>query len=147
MVRIGLTLYLVLSTAVGPSLCCCLPVDVLALWIPSARQKCCGHHAASHSHRPVKPTQAPGTPSPAPERDCPCKEGEPQPVLLTPSEKAQAPESAHSLTSPKWVSVGALLLSAAPLHLLTQAETQGGCFAFPFGGSRDILNAFQVLRC
>ena len=147
MTRIGLTLYLVLSTAVGPSLCCCLPGDLLALWTSSARQGCCGHHAASHSHRPAKTTQAPGTPSPAPEKDCPCKESQPQPVVLTPSEKSQDSESTRSLIAANWAAVDVSLLHAAPLNLLTQAETKGRCFAFPFRGARDVLSVLQVLRC
>ena len=149
MARIGLALYLVLSTAVGPSLCCWLPGDLFALCTAitqpsSAHRHCCGHHAANHCHRAVKTTQAPDMPTPAPQRDCPCKEDQPQPVVFELSDNLPALEAARSLMVSHWTIVGVPVLGGV---LLTQGEAPRESIFCPFRNSRDILRALHILRC
>lgn len=144
MTRIGLALYLVLSSAVGPSLCCCLPGELLALYTSSACHRCCDYHTTSPSHRPAKPTEAPGTPSPAPQNDCPCKESQPQPVVLTPVEWDPAAQYTRSLMVSQWATVGDSLLAAVPL---TQGQAPRESISCPFRDSRDMLRALHILRC
>jgi hypothetical protein len=147
MVRIGFTLYLVVSTAVGPSLCCCLPGDLLALCTSSARHRCCGHHAATRRHQQAKTEQPRETPAPAPQKDCPCKAVEPQPAALTPSHPSPASEYTRSSMLPHGASVGVPLLGAAHLTPHSPVQAPGQCITFPFLSSREILRALHILRC
>lgn len=144
MARIGLTLYLALASALGPSLCCCLPGAVVELFAsgnhPSAGHGCCGHHAASSREHPVKSGQTPQTPSPARQKDCPCKDGQSQPVVLTASHEL---ESARSVAPLPRVLLAVLPLSPLPSCCLSEQVTE----RFPFHDARDLLSTFQTLRC
>jgi hypothetical protein len=139
MVRIGLTLYLMLSTAVGPALCCCLPGDFLALCLPasSVRHSCCGYHAG-------RTEQSPGTPSPGPQKDCPCKKDQPQPVVFTPTHQSAASEYTRPLMLPQGTVVGDCLLGAA--HFV-QGHAPREPISYPYHNSRDLLRALRILRC
>jgi hypothetical protein len=147
MARISLALYLVLSTAVGPALCCCVPGDLLALRT-SAKQssaschRCCGHDGAKHSHLPMT-SPAPRGPIPAPEKDCLCKAGQPQPVVLTPSAKAPTSEEIRSLVPQS----AALSLSLVGPTTVIAGQAPTGSIFCPFRTSRDILRALHILRC
>ena len=149
MVRIGLLLYLILSAVVGRSLCCCLPSDLLGICNPakqsaSACHRCCADHAAHHDSRPITSKQAPRSSAPSPERDCPRKQDQAQPVALASSEKVSASEGTRSLMVPHWAMVGILVLGAVPLGQKQMATRSICC---PFRNSRDILRALHILRC
>jgi hypothetical protein len=149
MARTGLALYLVLSTAVGPSLCCCLPDDLFSLCTApkepsSAHRHCCGHDAAHHRHRAANTTQAPDMPTPAAQRDCPCKEDQPQPVAFELSGNLSPLEAARCLMVSHWTIVGVPVLGDV---LLTQGKAPRESISCPFCNSRDILSALHILRC
>jgi len=148
MTRIALTLYLVLASAVGPSLCCCLPSELLGFYTSDKQShRCCGHHAAKHSPRPAKTKQDPATPSPVPQKDCPCKEGQSKPVLFTPAHESPASEYSRTLMLPQWAAVGGFLPGTGSITLYAQEQPTSHCITFPFLSSREILRAIQVLRC
>jgi len=145
MAQISLALYLALSTAVGPSLCCCLPGKLVALFTSAQRPLSACHHGACQGPHPKK-TKGPGRPAPTPEKDCPCKESQPQPAEFTPAPPSPESESTRSLIPTKWAALG-VSLGAGPLLLHSQEQPPGHGISFPFSDARDILSVLQVLRC
>jgi hypothetical protein len=149
MVRIGLTLYLVLSIAVGPSLCCCLPGDLLALCTSasSARHHCCGHPSCDRDHSSKKPSDVPGDPSPAPHRHCPCKEASPELLVFLAPEHSSGAEEGRFPDSSRSIEAGWFLLSVNPLSLPTQGQLPTQPITGSWHDPRDILRALHILRC
>jgi hypothetical protein len=150
MVRIALALYLVLTTAVGPLLCCCLPGSIFAFCGSdtqprSAHHRCCGRHAANHRHQSAK--EAPGKPSPARQDNCPCRKGQADQVLFAENERSSSATHLRSSLIPQ-ITDGDFFLypsELSGLHLQTQAPSQ--CISFPFCSSQDMLRALCVMRC
>ena len=152
MVRVALALYLVLSTAVGPLLCCCLPGSVFSLCSSdtqpcSAHHGCCGHNAANHRHHWAKTKEVFGQPSPARQDNCPCRKGQADQVLFAENERSSSATHLRSSLIPQ-ITDGDLFLQpseASGLDMQTQAPSQ--CIAFPFCTSRDMLRALCIMRC
>ena len=152
MARIGLALYLVFSTAAGPSLCCCLPGDLLALCTAarqpsSAHHGCCGHPAHDRDHLTRKSDRTPGDPSPAPHRPCPCKETCPQPLVFLTSELSSGAEEGRSLEAPRSIEAGWHPLSARSLTLPAEGQLPTGSITCSWCDPRAILRACHILRC
>jgi hypothetical protein len=148
MARICWCWYLVLTTAVGPSLCCRLSCDLvrpctLAKQPLPARSCCGGKHAANQSNRLSKITYDLEKPSPTPTRDCPCKKGELRPVWFARAELA----TGHTSMLSEGIAVGACLSGVAPVPLHSQEQAPGHYIAFRFGDPRSILRAQHILRC
>src|SRR5437763_15564510 len=81
MLRIGLTLWFVLTTLAGPGLCCCSlraavgthPATAAPVQAPQSGRSCC--------HRESGPAEsAPATPQP--QAPCPCKDNHDQPPAV-----------------------------------------------------------------
>lgn len=153
MMRLGLAVYLMLTTAVGPWFCCCAASRILKLCTTSepgrpAGHSCCGAHAPSPGHRSTGQEQGPAPSSPSPLGSCPCKEGRSQPVVFATSERSSAVELVRLLTALPSAEKGGLLLPASfVLSGYATAQTATECLAFPFHDCRDILTALHVLRC
>jgi hypothetical protein len=152
MLRLGLALYLVFSTAVGPSLCCCLPGDLLALFnsakqTSSAHHRSCGHPACDRDHPSKKSKGVPGDPSPAPHRPCPCKEACPEPLVFLAAGHASGAEYGRSLEAPRSIEAGWFLLPASSMILPAQGQLPTQPITCSWHDPRDILRALHILRC
>ncbi len=158
MLRIGLSMYLVLATAAGPGLCCCLPARLLTELLASrssgseqvagaSHQSCGCHHdhgAVPHGHKSPSPDQdKPGCPD-CP--SCPCK----QPGLDT-SLPPQDAEQLNNVLVRSFLDVPAGLAPAAPLtcfvFLCVAPPGWGDGTALPFLSARDYLATLHILRC
>src|SRR5262245_42851034 len=73
MVRIGLSLYLIVTMLAGPALCCCALKPVAARAEPAqvqpVRKSCCQRHGSNQQQSKSTPGQRQ-----QPDRPCPCKE-------------------------------------------------------------------------
>ena len=152
MVRIALSLYLMLSAAAGPWLCCCTTQHLVALFTQPKTQAdcggCCGHrhHAPGHpDHRTSEPSprkqEQPGGPS------CPCKQDGSQLPALN-SLDAEVAKQFH----PRSSSAGSLELTPdIPVALCPSPEgaprMHGKGHVLPFLTAQDILCALHILRC
>lgn len=156
MVRIGLSIYLVLTMAAGPSLCCCLPAR-LAQMLPIGNGKsgqdeadtheacCCHHHPHSAPHGQKAPSQDQGKPDCPDSPTCPCK----QPGLNTalPTQDAQHSQaSASSDIEGLGAFVPATALTCPP-SLAVSLSCWGQGTALPFLSAHDFLTALHILRC
>jgi hypothetical protein len=151
MVRIALALYLVLSTAVGPLLCCCLPGSVFP-FCSSATQSCaahhrCGHNAANHRHQSAKTKEVLGQPSPARQDNCPCRKGQADQVLFAENERSSSATHLRSSLIPQITDGNLFLQPSEPSGLDIQTQPPSQCIAFPFCTSRDMLRALCIMRC
>ena len=142
--RIGLSVYLMLSTLAGPWLCCCQPPRLSARFVALLRNeeaKSAGnHHSCCQHHVPVKDSQ-PTNPPKAP--SCPCQDN--RPALVTPvsdgtkqlhrDSNAQAVDllDHDSLSGVVMPSFG-LMRTSSPL-------------SSPVLTGRDILSSLHILRC
>jgi hypothetical protein len=151
MLRIGLAAYLALSTAIGSSLCCCLPGDVLGVCTSakdsSVSLRCCDHHDKHHDsqrsmacHFPIRQNRGQG-------KDCPCKRRNSEPVKLTPSKTTFAADSSRSLVLPHKMTVDTSALGMRALAFHGQGPARERCVSFPYCDPRGILRALQIMRC
>ena len=151
MVRIGLSLYLMLAAAAGPSFCCCTTVrlaDLLALPMKDARGgHCCATHLDAPGQKPQKPKEHhPGKPGEPGGPSCPCKEGDPQQTPLASLDSgSKALQSRHSPQgSAEFVS---FVPAALPLSPESNPNAPGKAVLLPFLTSEDLLCAHHILRC
>ena len=145
-IRIGLSLYLALSAAVGPCLCCCLPSDVLALCKPVKQPAChegCSHHHAHHGKHPTHSKQAPCPSFPAPQRDCPCKQNPtnlavlPEQVSTPSGDFGPGAQTANAVTASTPINTTENVFSTQHFPCYGPAvETPG-----------EIVRALHILRC
>jgi len=135
MLRVGLLLYLMLVTASGPFVCCCLAVEVGDAIAQERRESsgCCSQHAPSNKEIPSK----------CPKPPCPCKEASYDPNAGRTSDSAEILNDLR-----QQVSVGTFALVATGASVDVAAETGiPPNLAFTFLDSRDILRAIHGLRC
>jgi hypothetical protein len=149
MVRTVVSTYLIFSTLLSQSLCCCTLLHAPAPVAPqkageacpaSRRSCCCCHHerpgedqhpAADQSKRPQPPDRRP----------CPCREQKTRLVAWLPAESQAQPTSpglADSLPAPL-ATAGSDFVCAAP------ACPQRS--VLPFMTAQDLLHALHMLRC
>ena len=152
MLRIGLALYLVLATAVGPSLCCCLPVRLLAFCTPaerssSARHAHCCHHAGDREHPSKKTNSTPDNPSPAPHGPCPCKENRSEPLVFTAAGHFSGAEHGRFQETLSWLEAGEFFRAVTLLVPPAQGQATGELIASSLHNPRAILRALHILRC
>lgn len=148
MFRIGLSVYLMFATLVGPYLCCCqLPrfSDRLVALLHNERTKpvesrqcCCQHHVPDV---PVKDSQPANSPKPP---WCPCQSNHPSLVLLDSDGTRQLYRDSNAQTVDlldcDFVS-GVVMPSVGPMltaSLLSSPVLTTG---------RDILSSLHILRC
>jgi hypothetical protein len=153
MVRVGLTLYLMCATAVGPALCCCLPARFFALFTPAeqslpACHACCSHHTCDRDGLSGNLPGSRDNPSPGPRDPCPCKESPLERlVLIAPENSAKNANDGRSLETSSFVEVDRLPVAAAFLVPGTPGRASGEPFASALHDARDILRALHILRC
>lgn len=149
MVRIGLSLYLMLAAAAGPSFCCCTTMrlaDLLALPTKTAPGRhCCENHPHAPGQKQHKPEEHhPGKPGEPGRPSCPCQEGDQQ---LTPLASLDSgPKELQSRHSPEG-SAAFVSFVPATLHLSPESNPNapGNAVLLPFLTSEDLLCA--RLRC
>jgi hypothetical protein len=150
MARLGLTLFLILLTAVGPSLCCC------AIAVPSARADAtkpetppvqrgepkpscpCCHDSPTEADRPV---------APAPAQPCPCHEQRPESATPAIADASLTTQLTRLLALPDFA--GNATVSCTPFFGAQDAPgaTFAECFSLPLQDPREILRALHVLLC
>ena len=153
MVRIGLCLYLMLTTLAGPVFCCCVP-DRLAAGFArpvkqdSCNQGCCRHHRATGGQQHQIPKPAPNEPEqPTKYPTCPCQENGHRQIALPclESETSRHTQSRHSL--PGLMDDSPILPTEACLVLERGIRLSESAMALPFVAVEDILLTLHILRC
>jgi hypothetical protein len=152
MFRIGLAIYLMLVTLVGPWLCCCTAARVTVGLLRSTaarpaaaddtRPACCRHHSAerpqvaadenSHRESPRKP-------------GCPCGQDLNRTVSGLETESARQLQLAPAVPNPTDIVTlpNAILATSAEGSALAPRERR----ALPFWSASDLLRVLHLLRC
>jgi hypothetical protein len=146
--RIGLSIYLMLVTLAGPSLCCCQQQRFHAQLGTLLKNEDGGAPARGPSccHRQRMPVKNPQAPAPSDAPGCPCRNTCPEtaaPVLLG----AGGARQLHLDPSAPGADLhGGHALSAVcvPSVTLTRAASPGSCLVLP---GRQILSLLHILRC
>jgi len=135
MIRVGLLLYLMLVTAAGPAVCCCLAVrvgDIVANEAGDAKG-CCPAHAPTKKE----------TPSKCPHPPCPCKE-----VGYDPNIGKMSDQTEILTDLRQQLSIGAFAPFVTPPSVSVHPEAEiPPNLAFTFLDGRGILRAIHGLRC
>ena len=134
MIRVGLLLYLMLVTAAGPAVCCCLAVQVRDIVAKGGDAKgCCPAHAPKKKESPSK------CPNPL----CPSKEVGYNPNIGKTSDQAEI-----LIELRQQVSIGAFGPFVAPPSVSVHPDAEiPPNLAFTFLDGRGILRAIHGLRC
>ena len=151
MFRLVLASYLMLTTALGPWLCCCGAAQT-ASWSlgesssPATPKRslhgCCGRHSsAPERHAPRKQGPA-GVPTQPPVDPCPCHNQDTIVVSLLQAKAADA--QLRSLASLDGFGYASSLYLYFGLFLSHSASEQ---LAHPFRDARHRLSTLQTLRC
>lgn len=145
MCRVAISLWLVISTLLGPSLCCCSFAACMAgnsgvesktptnSSLPKRHKSCCCQDEPNQRNKDSAPSKAPKT--------CPCREGR------SPASLGQnASEELQVRNCVNW------LLSIQPaidlaFHGLADIGRAGPAHQVQFRRGQDLLSAFQILRC
>jgi hypothetical protein len=154
MIRVGVSIYLMLTTLAGPWLCCCTTTRLLAPTTPAplaerhlptspAHKSCCCRHQTTAPDS-ESGTSAPPAPS-SPGRPCPCQQRQSNLASLPTSgaQLAQDLLSAHA-SQPLPVTAAALPSAGLPGADLC---TLGTAHDLPFLTAQDVLHTLHILRC
>lgn len=157
MVRIGVSIYLMLATAVGPWFCCCTTMRLLGSVVPaesggggrshSARAGCCHHKHQSkklpeqnRSEKTPDRHDQPGQPS------CPCQEHGPgSPALACLETNLSKQSDVQRVLHGLLADLGATLPPSG--ELAPDFLSPGDSPALPFLTAGDLLYAHHLLRC
>ena len=132
MIRFGLFLYLMLATAAGPGLCCCVADrlgNMPAKETPT--KKCCRNHHDGKKEAPAKDPSA----------ACPCKQDRVSPNPVLTMERGDG----LGYSSFQFASVLGLSALKAPVTDVNTATPRN--LAFSNLDAREVLRAIHVLRC
>jgi hypothetical protein len=153
MVRIGLSVYLMLATLAGPSLCCCTTTRLVAS-LTHAREagqpkpSCFQHHHQDgagdyHTSRKKSPQnqERPGQPA------CPCQETRFEPVALLSPDAESAKQVPSRFLCCSLSDVFGTLPVTALLSVASTPPIPRERLALPFVTSHDLLHALHLLRC
>lgn len=145
MVRIGLSVYLMLATLAGPSLCCCRLSHLsapFATWIrnthanaAASNRSCCQHHGPAKDSQPSKSPDG---------SSCPCQGRCSETPALTLLEAEGTAKLHRDLNAQVVVDcdfLPTLAMSSAALTLFSSALSS------PVLTGRDILSTLHTLRC
>jgi len=148
MARFGLILYLTLTTAAGPWLCCCLVAPVNALnqnAAPAERSEsesscCCCQDTPGDDALPADQ-------APTPARHCPCHQNPPETVALPAQDSASITQQVRLLVLLD--SARPETLSHTPVLLILDADRQVSeeSAASLSESPRDMLRALHILLC
>lgn len=150
MARIGLTLYLMLATAVGPCLCCCTMARLPAIAMapaaePPAPPSCCCHgEAPSADPASVDESNPDNSPPASPAGRCPCDKGLRNVLAIDLPERVSEVDRISALASLNPLADGMTMSSLAQRD---DARWLVGPINIPFYDSTDMLRAFHMLRC
>ena len=145
MFRVGISFWLVVSTLLGPSLCCCsfracaaenmgaISNTPTKSSLPNRHKSCCCHDESNQGTKDSSPSKSPNR--------CPCREGR-SPASL--GQNASEELQVRSCTN--W------LLSIQPaidlaFHRLGDIGRAGPAHQVQFRHGQDLLSVFQILRC
>jgi hypothetical protein len=144
LLRIGLSVYLMLATLVGPWLCCCQPPRLSARFVALLRNEEAksaeNHHSCCQHQAPVNDSQPTNTPK-AP--SCPCQGN--RPALVTPvsdgTRQLHRDSNAQAVDLLDHDSLSGVLMPSFGLTLTSSLLSS------PFLTGRDILSSLHILRC
>jgi hypothetical protein len=152
MARVAVACCLMLATVAEPWLCCCNAGRLAAAARAVARavglgaadtptSSCCGGHAAPSARQSGRPApyREPVSPS------CPLKGSAPLRSTLGAPESTASRQAAEPVDGPNPFAVPVIPRPCCPSW--TTSRSAGLRDTAPAGGSRDILSAFQILRC
>lgn len=153
MVRIGLSVYLMLATLAGPSLCCCTSTRLVASLLHAReagqpKPSCCQHHRPGgagdqHTDRKKSPQDHEQPEHPT----CPCQENRFEPVALLSPDPASAKQvQSRSLCSSLTDVIGMLPVTAL-LSVESTPPIPRERLALSFVTTHDLLHALHMLRC
>jgi hypothetical protein len=155
MVRVGVSIYLILTTLAGPWLCCCTTTRLRAAatsasaaerHLPTSpvHQSCCCHHKAT------TPDNESGRKAPkersSPDRSCPCHQRQSNLVSLQTSGARLAQDLLAAHASQPLLAPVAALPAAGLLHGGGRC-TLGTACDLPFLTTQDVLHSLHILRC
>ena len=144
MFRIGLSVYLMLATLVGPWLCCCQPPRLSARFVALLRSdksmaagsnhSCCQHRLPVKDSQPTNPPKAPS---------CPCQGNRPALVLLESDGTRQLhrDSNAQAVDQLDYDSLPGVVMPSFGLILASPPLSS------PVLTGRDILSSLHILRC
>lgn len=145
MFRVGITVYLMVATLAGPSLCCCSMERVTAFAFDAvfssrndqtASHCCCATTCSKESSKNGQ--QAPHDPD-----KCPCKEKSNSRIAMPPMERVEVSQSdlmAEFVASFAAATFGSEIVTVAVPFVREQSDS------LHFSG-QDMLLAFQTFRC
>jgi hypothetical protein len=149
MLRLGLTVWFVLTTLIGPSLCCCTNFSLAGTSkhpaVATIRNSVASHCPYCRGERPSRqddsaPSKVPNCPA------CPFRDGPDRPSVTS----GTAPTLADRIADLRsWVdqTVGGVL-TLAPLGMsFSLVQIDRDHLAPPFPTADDILHVHHVLRC
>ncbi len=138
MLRIGLALYMLLTTAVSPWLCCCRAAppaaSSTAKQAAPAKRSCC---ACREHEKPAVPTSRCDHLASAPRHGCHCQAERPQVILAVPEKGSSA--STFAAISSLLYSPSAQLSPTFSIGVRDEISHFFCC--------RDLLTTLHILRC
>lgn len=150
MLRIGLSLYLMLSTLAGPALCCCVSERLVQWFTHPLKQDvhkpgCCplDHHTpiGQQHHAPNHEQDHPDRPS------CPCQEDGSRQVALHYSDSELARQLQGRNPFQGSMEILPALPAAALLPLSVEESAPRELLRLPFLSAQDLLRVLHRLRC
>lgn len=153
MVRIAVTGYLVVAAAMGPGLCSCTTVRLLADCSHVRRSASEAQNGESETHQHCACDQnssghIPKRPSSTPEREpsCPCQDHQAIPVAFLATDITVS--ALYSSLAIELSFESAFLVTASAVALLaTEERLRDDRLRSATRTAREILRAFQILRC
>ena len=154
MIRIGLSMYLMLTTVAGPGLCCCVPgrlAQILAFGGSKTEQiagaapqeSCCHRKPASSPNRQEKPSRDHSKPGCPDSPTCPCKQASLKSAL--PAQEAEHPQTLVRNFFGGLVGFLPALTCLPSVTLDIRGWERDA--TLPFLSAHDFLTTLHILRC
>jgi hypothetical protein len=154
MFRVGVSLYLMLTTLAGPWLCCCTSIRLLSAATPASRAEggdlpcvvhsCCHNRTDTARHKNSE--RQPPKKTPSPDKSCPCRQGHLN-VASLPSQTSQLAQNLlDALSSVSLFGAPSAQVAAGPLQGPDLCTLSTG-WDHPFLTTQDLLRTLHILRC
>ncbi len=158
MVRIAVTAYLILVALVGPGLCCCNPLRLLA-GCPRHGHMTHGHmtHGSSEGQRgssdhcgckhghPSQPSPESQSPPLKDSPSCPCHDHETIPGALLAADLGSVKDFSSLKLQPVTDAAFLVVPTGQALQAISPASAEA--LPAPFLTPREMLRALQIMRC